>query len=424
MLACLLFGTGTASAQVLRLGPMDIDMTLGLKGVYTTNVEQERPSEATESREDYYFVTALDLRGSTRISPSTKINLETGVSYEKHFKRPDLDNSKEPFGKFRLDAETEYRHSTFRGDVDLSRNSESKEGLYRPGGGKKRVVYNEYNYGVGWAWAFKNFRAGASYSFDRTRYDEEEFKEDGDKDETTVDFESSWKFTRRLALEYSYERKLTEYAYEQGQGADEEDWEVKSLIDLRYDVFEKPSLSVYVGYTKDSEESNTTEWYPTVGVDFKAVLLDTDRWNFNVSAEWKYVNDIPNDSKLTFSADLKNQLSRTAEQSLSAKQEPVDTFGSNKDTDTTSIAYVFKKTDLFIYNLTLTAGVKWEEDRPTDGDGEKERTWTYDASLNHTRAITRKLRREMRYVYKCEDSNLETELLDEHRVELEFIYTF
>lgn len=399
-------------------------MALGLEGVYTTNVEGERPSEATDSREDYYFVTSLDLQGHTRVSPGTKINLETGVAYEKHFKRPDLDNSKEPFGKFKLDAETEYRHSTFSGNIDISRNSEAKEGQFIPGDKKKRAPYNEYIYGVGWAWAFKNFRAGASYSFDRTRYDDEEFQQDGDKDETIIDFEFAWKFTRRLHLEYSYERKLDDYVYPQGANSEDDEWEVKSLIDLRYDVFDKPYLSLYVGYTKDTEEAETQEWYPTVGVDFKAVLLDTDRWSFDVSAEWKYVDDVPNDSKLTFSANLKNQLSRTAEQTLSAQQEPVDTFGSNKDTDTTTIAYRFKKTDLFIYNLTLTAGIKWEEDRPTEDNMETERTWTYDAGLNHTRAITRKLRRELRYLYKCEDSNLESELLDEHRVELEFIYTF
>lgn len=424
VLTCLMAVSGVASAQVLRLGPLDVDADVGVKGVYTTNVEGERPSEATESREDYYFVTSLDLQGHTRLSPGTKINLETGVAYEKHFKRPDLNNSKDPFGKFKLDAETEFRHSTFNGIVDISRNSESKEDMFIPGDKKKRAPYNEFEYGVGWAWAYRALQAGASYNFDRTRYDDEEFQESGDKDETTIDVSFSWALTKRFHLEYTYERKLDDYVYPQGADADDDDWEVKSLIDLRYDLFEKPYLSLYVGYTKDSEETETEEWYPTVGVDFKALLIDTDRWSFDVSAEWKYVEDVPDDSKVTFSADLKNQISRTAEQSLSATQEPVDTFGSNKDTDQTTVAYRFKKSDLFIYNLTLTAGVKWQEDRPTEEDSETERTWTYDVGLNHTRAITRKLRRELRYLYKCEDSNLETELLDEHRVELEFIYSF
>lgn len=424
IMACLAAVSGVASAQVLRLGPLDVDVDAGVKGVYTTNVEGERPSETDESMEDYYFVTSLDLQGHTKLSPGTKINIESGVAYEKHFKRPDLNNSKDPFGKFKLDAETEYRHSTFNGIVDISRNSESKNDQFVPGDRKKRAPYNEYIYGLGWAWAFRALKAGASYNFDRTRYDDEEFREEGDKDETTIDVSFSWQFTRRFHFEYSYERKLDEYAYPQGDNAEEDDWEVKSLIDLRYDVFEKPYLSLYAGYTKDSEESETEDWYPTVGVDFKALLIDTDRWTFDVGAQWKYVDEIPNDSKVTFTADLKNQISRTAEQSLGATQEPVDTFGSNKDTDQTTVRYRFKKSDLFIYNLTLTAGVEWKEDRPIEEGSEIERTWTYDAGLNHTRALTRKLRRELKYLYKCEDSNLESELLEEHRVELEFIYTF
>ena len=41
-----------ASAQFLRIGPFNFTAKAKLEGVYTTNVEQERPSEATEDRED------------------------------------------------------------------------------------------------------------------------------------------------------------------------------------------------------------------------------------------------------------------------------------------------------------------------------------------------------------------------------------
>ena len=409
-------------AQVLRIGPFVFDSDVGLEAVYTTNVEGERPSEATASREDYYFVTALDLQGGATLNPNTEINLETGISIEKHIERPDLDNSNDPFGKFALDVGTKVGHSRFYANVDYERNAESKDNEFISGDRKKRADKNEFNYGIGWAWQWKSLHADVDYSFEYTRYDDEEFK-DGDEDTTTFDVALSWDISRRFHLEYSYQRKLEDYVT---SFEEDDDWEVKSLIDLRYDVFERPSLSVYAGYTKDSEEAGNEDWYPTVGVDFEAVLLDTDRVDFEVAANWKYVQDIPSDSELTYLARIDHQISRTAKQSLTVKQQPVDTFGSNEDTDENSVDYQFTKNDLFIYNLNFQFDGSWKEDNPTkeNPDMATERTWTFDVGLDYVRALTRKLRRELRYIYKWEDSNLETEILDEHRVELEFIYTF
>jgi hypothetical protein len=418
--------SGTAAGQALRLGPMDFDMAAGLKGVYSSNVEGERPSDATEERTDYFFVASLDLNGHTSLAPSTQIDVDTGIAVERHLNRPDLDDSQDPFGRFRLAASTKWRHSEFRADFDAEHKSESKSGVYDPGSRKKRAPHKVISYGVGWAWAYSRLRADASYSYEHTRYDDEEYKDD-DEDKTTVDFGASWQLTKKLSIEYQYERKLEDYVF---LTEEDDDWEVKAFAGLRYDVFQKPLLSVYVGYTKDSEESNTSEWYPTIGADFSATLLDTERWELSVDANWQHVDEIPNDSKLTYSGTLKNQISRTAEQTLTAMQEPVETLGSNKDTDQTTVAYSFKKDDLFIYNLNFLARVEWKKDKPVEDEDSTsegkptEYTWTYDVGLNYIRALTRKLRRELRYTYTCEDSNLYDEVNDEHRVELEFIYTF
>lgn len=412
-------------AQVLRLGPFDVDMETGFQAIYTTNVEDERPSESTESREDYYFIGSLDLSTHASMAPETDISLETGLAYEKHLKRPDLDNSNDPFGKFILGTSTKWRRSTFSLDVDIQRLSESKDDIYIAGGGKGRALNDDFNYGLGWAWDWKRFKAGASVSYEHIRYDDEQYQ-DGDKDETNIDFEFSWELTKRISLEYTYNRSLEDWAYNPVE--DNDLWEVTSTADVRYQVMKVPDWSVFVGYTKDSEESGTHDWYPTYGTDASAVLLDTKRVKFDVNLSWTHVKEIPNDSSFIYGANLEHQISRTAKQSLSATQEPIETFGSDNDTEETTIAYRFDKEDLFVYNMDLTAGVAWKKDKPQSNDdepaGDTEETWTYDVELTHQRALTRKLKREVSCYYSYEESNLEEEPLDEFRLTLDFTYAF
>jgi len=413
-----------ARGQTLRLGPVDIEIAAGLESIYTTNVDDVRPSATTKQQEDFYFVASLDLDGNAELGQSTTIDISTALEVEKHLNRPDLDTSETPFCEISLAASTKIRRSTLTADVSFKREDEISD-EYVVGGRTKKAANNEYDYGVGWAWDWRTVQADASYSYEHTRYDDEEYQ-DGDSDKTTVDFNVSWQFAKRLSLEYSYERTLDDYVLftEKNNG-----WQVKSLVDVRWQVSDKPDFSVYVGYTKDTEKAGNEDWYPTYGADFSTVLLDTKKWTFDVAASWEYVKDIEADSDTTFSANLENQLSRTAKQSLTAEKKPVGTFGSNQDTDETTVEYRFDKDDLFIYNLNFTAGAEWKEDVPVkDGDviadQPTEHTWTYDVGLEHNRALTRKLLRELRITYEAEDSNLYDEWLTEFRVELEFIYTF
>lgn len=416
---------GNVPAQVMRLGPFDVDMDTGLKAIYTTNVEDERPSEATESREDYYFVASLDLNTSATVTPETDISLATGVAYEKHIKRPDLDNSNDPFGKFIFGTSTKWRRSTFTVDVDVQRLSDSATDVYNPNQGKGRSVHTDNNYGIGWAWDWKRLKADAGISYEHVRYDDEQYQ-DGDKDQTDMDFAASWEITKRISFEFDYNRKLEEWTYNPVE--DNDKWEVKSTADLRYQILRKPDWSVYIGYTKDSEESGTEEWYPSYGTDFSAVLIDTDRIQSDVHLAWKQVEEIPNDNEFNYGAFIEHQISRTAKHRLSADQEPIQTFGSSTDTENTTVAYRFDKEDLFVYNLDLSAGVSWERDKPKAREDEEqqptEETWTYDLELVHKRALTRKLNREFSCLYSYEESNFHDEPLDEFRLTLDFTYTF
>jgi hypothetical protein len=126
-------------------------------------------------------------------------------------------------------------------------------------------------------------------------------------------------------------------------------------------------------------------------------------------------------------------------------KQPANTFGSTTKTDVTGVNYSLTKQDLFIYNLTFVFSVGYTYNKPmetaatettteqqsegvTGEPGEPtasaESIWSYDVSLTHDRALSRKLHRSLGYTYHFEKSSLNPENLTEHDVTLDFTYTF
>ena len=409
-----------AMAQFLRVGPFDFYGSADLEGVYSSNVEQERPSEATAERTDYYYVVGLDLSSKATLAPRTTLSLKTGISVEQHEKRPDLNNSSNPFGLLELSSMTELGHYTLNLDASYERTSESADDKYVPGGRKKRDVSDKYDFAVDLEWKREALKFGLGYSFSRERHDDEEFK-DGDEDEYKLTFSALWNMTRRVSLSYDYEhdKDITVNDPECYKG-----WDDKHNIGLEFMLLERPNLTYTFGYEKEEDEGEPGEWEQT------HTLMVADSWEFSrtlrasLNASYKHEEqEESNDVAFQYGGMLEHDISRTARHILSVSQEPVDTLGSTADTKKTTVGYLFTKSDLFIYNLNLTAGVTYERDVPKE-EGETEKKWTYDVSLEYVRALTRKLQRTLEYAYHREDSNLEDEILDEHRVTLSFDYTF
>lgn len=411
-----------ASAQFLRIGPFNFTAKARLEGIYTTNVEQERESEATDERQDYYIITGLDLASRAEMSPSTALDIETGIAVEKHFKRPDLDNSTDPFGKLRLAALTELGRYTFNAFASAERTSESAEDTYDPEGRKKRDVRDEYDYGAMLNWKREGLTVQGSIDFASERHADEAYQ-DADQDEQTLNFMANWRIMRNLGVSYTMERTKTDIINDPDSSAAWKSTETISL-DWLLPILKRPSLTYSLGLEKEDTDEEKGKWEPIHTLNLADAWDLSPVLRLSVAAMYSYEqNPEENDISFTCMASLEHEIGQTAVQTLNVIKEPVSTLGSTAETDNTTVHYNFTKRDLFIYNLTWTVDVDYSLDEPLES-AESETTWTYGVGLTHTRAMTRKIDRELGYRYDREDSSLQDEILDEHRVTLSYVYTF
>ncbi len=427
-LAVVLVAAQTAQAQFLRLGPFDFTASTYLEGVYTTNVEQERESEADLEREDYYLITGLDLVSKADLSPRTTLDLDTGISVEKHFVRDDLDNSESPFGRARATTRTELRHLT----LTLEAGWEREEALETdPGDDEKKVVFADGRssktrnpsthtwYSGGADWKGGPFSAGASYEFDRERYEKENFQ-DGDKDDTTIGWYAGWQLLDNLKFLYDYERTKTEMI---NDPEDDPSWEVTENYSLDWDanLWERPKFTYALGLEREDSDGEKGEW--DVTHDFG--LSDQYEFGPRMKAGWSVEYGIEEDPEeddvaFTYSGYIRHEIDRYTMHEVTATREPRETFGSTTDSDSTEYTYSITRRDLLLIDLNARAAVSYEIDKPVDGPTEK--VYSYDFTLEHRVAVTRRLSRVLEYLYTREDSNLEDELLEEHRVTLRYEY--
>lgn len=410
-------------AQFLRLGPFDFTSVAHLDAIYTTNVEGERESEAKAEREDYYLIAGLDLRSRAEMSPSTELSIDTGVNVEKHFVRDDLDNSKSPFGRFQIASETELQHLTLSGRATWERKSESADDVVFTGGksGKTRNPSETFDYFAGADWEGGPFIAGASYEFNRERYDKEEFQ-NGDKDETTINWYVGWQILENLKLRYEMERTRTEQVNDPD---DEPEWKTTETVNLDWNVqfLERPKLTYSLGAEKEDTDEEDGEWELTHDINVVDQFQINPRMLLALQAAYSYEdNPEEDDISFTYGARLTHELSSTMRQQFSADREPKETFGSTTDTDSTTYGYSLDKQDLFIFGLRFAGSVTYEINKPVTGPEEK--ILSYDALLEHSAELSRRLKRIVSYMYTYEDSSIEDEILDEHRVTWSYEYSF
>jgi hypothetical protein len=139
------------------------------------------------------------------------------------------------------------------------------------------------------------------------------------------------------------------------------------------------------------------------------------------------IDERPEDDDIAFvySGALSHIIGPTLSHSLRATRQPVDTFGSTRQTDSTAVAYNIRKSDLFFANVTFNGRIGWTRNVPQGEDaGPAEETTSYTASLSHSTAVSRRLSRTLTYTYRWSKSNFDDEPLYEHRVNLGFTFTF
>lgn len=422
-----LLATGTARGQFLRVGPFDFDADVRLEGIYTTNVENERESKATAEREDYYVVLALDLSSTANLSARTTAEVDAGVAVEKHFNRTDLDNSDNPLGRIHGRTSTEIARFIFGTYAGIERSSSSATSTsgsktFFPGSSAKtRRESTETEYGASLDWDRDPFRIGYAYGFTRERYAKEAFQS-GDRDETDLDFKAEVKLRADLSIGYTHEKSRTELVNDPTAPSV---WKTTETIDLKWqlDFWRHPRLTYSLAVEKEDTDTKKGEW------ELLHIFAARDEYDFSRTLHLSFgamyeLEDQEEDTdiSLTYDAKLEHELGRTARHAVSVVREPVDTFGSTKDSDRTEWTYEISKEDLFLYGLDLAASVQHTTNKPLDPAIPEESSLQYELSLVNRVDISRRLSRTLMYEYSRDDSDLEDEILDEHRLTLRYQY--
>ena len=423
--AALLFLPCTIThAQFIRIGPFDFGATAKLGGVYTTNVDDVRPSGTTKEMKDYYATAAFDLASSDTLFQNFTVDLSTGVTVERHARRKDLDTTSDPFGRGRIDTEFQFGRYTLRLNLASDTTFAERQGTYVPSGSNStRDVNTVTDYGAELEWKRNDLTVVGSFDGSRERHRDAQFRS-GDQNTYSGSLNADWQFSKRLALSYAYKREMTELL--NGPTNSFSGWNERHTVGLTFEILERPNILYTLGAEQSSVQGEKINWEPTHTLALRDGLDLTKTLRLTGDAQYKYARRLASDEiAFTCKLGLENEVSRTVHQSLSLTKEPANTFGSTAMTDVTAVDYDLTKKDLFIYNLTFSFDVGFANNKPMGAAlGETESVWTYDVSLAHDRALSRKLNRKLAYTYHCEKSSLIDENLVEHRVTLDFTYTF
>jgi hypothetical protein len=384
-----------------------------------------RPSNTTQEMTDYYLVAGLRFLGHAEVLRDTTMDLDTAYYKEKHFNRPDLDDTENPLGRISLATKSEFGRFHLRLNAAAEQTYGEQVDVYVPGGvtNKTRDVTETISYGGELSWQRRSLTLAASYDFTSDRH-QDAFYQAGDQDETTVRFFGDWVFWKEASISYEYELVQTDLV---NQPESDKTWEVtqRILLNWRFPLLKRPQLTYSLGVEKEDTDTETGTW------DLIHILTLSDSWalsptlRLSVDGTYEYdqkpdADDVP----LRYGVRLRHEISATAQQELTATREETATLGSSKGTDTRNIGYTFTKRDLFMYNLNLLFSATYGWDAPLESSAETEITWTYEASLRYSRLVTRRLSRTLAYEYSDEISNLADEPLEEHRVTLTYTYTF
>jgi len=409
----------------MRLGPFDMNAVASLDLIYSTNIEGERPSEAERDTEDFYIVPGIALQSSSEVGPSITLDLSAGYSHEKHFNREDLDVS---LGSVRGAANLVLIPFDIMAGVYWKRDTEQiDEDIFVPADipDTRRKVNTSAGYDFGLNGGFLGLVLyGVSHSYVEERFDDDDFASE-ESDEAGVGYFLELRVTRFVNLLYEFEETTTEYVNIPGSKNVEIDeaFTITISIDELFELIRRPKVTYGIGVQREEEDGESDGWelihVLTVSDDiqFSPVL------NLTYFASYTY-EDNPEDDDigLEYGMNLTHELSRRTTHSFTATRTPVETLGSTDETEETTFLYSLSMEDFVLEGIGFNFSVDYSISKPLNS--EEEKIWMYSAGLLHSKAINPKLTRSIGYVYTSEDSNLEDELLEEHRVTLSFNYRF
>lgn len=408
-----------AKAQFLRIGPFDFTAKAQAGATWSDNIDAQRPSEQKAEPKDYFVFGGLELQSDTVLSGGGQLTLDTGILVEKHFVRHDLDNSESPFGHFRAEATQPFAWLELNAFYNWEKKSESVDRVIPGVSSKTRNPYELQEFGYGADWRRGPLSLAASYEYSEERYDKSEFKI-GDVNTTTLNYDAMWRFNERADLEYKAEFKREEYINDLSK---EPFWDTTEtiLFNLDLEIWRHPRTTVAFGVEREDEEDKQGDWEPKYEIRMEDELDLSPVLKLSGDAVYTYeAQPEDDDIAFTYSVKLEHELNSSIRHYAEFSREPRATFGSTKETDTTTYTYNIKVEDLFIPQLSLMYETSYEIRKPPTAL--EEHIWSYTFELEHIKQVTTRLKRSLKYVYDAEDSDLYDELLVENRVEWAYEY--
>jgi hypothetical protein len=424
----ILFGLGgsVASAQFLRIGPFEFDASVSLEGIYTSNVDEMRPDAYKDglAMEDFYTVASLDLTSDAPLGPNLSVAIDLGIEVEKHLNRDDLDTYifKNPLGNLNLSTTARPGHYQIDLNIRQEATYEKAENVFTPSAESQRTLRHETDAGASIRWERGRLSWGADFGYSMTRYQDSEFQY-GDGDTYSSGFNASWTFSKRLELSYDYTTDKEDLI---NQPDTYKGWNYQHQIDLRFMVLDRPKFYYALGAETARSQGEVIDWQPTHTFTLSDSIDFSKTVNLQADAEYKYAQTYAVDEiGFTCGLILDHEISRTASETLALTRAPAGTFGSTLKTDTSTVRYGFQKLDLFVYNLNFGTFLEFSRNKQKDVEEfQSEEIWRFETSFTHSRNISRKLKRSLQYRFSQERSNLLSEDLVEHRVTLNFTYTY
>lgn len=416
---CTLPAVSFAQASVLRLGGFDFTLSGSLALNYSSNVDQAYPEEEKEnySKDDFYWVPSLTLSGAPiRIHPNTIVTLGGTVGYEKYMERKDLDTETYNLA---LGINTALRYVNLTAAASIERSTEnSDDETYKPGG-YSRDPQETQDVSAGASWAYGRLSANATVDYSRERHDYEEYQS-SDQDEFTWNVMFNLALNSWLSAFYSHESDWTHTILD-----DEEKTEITDEVGFALAFGRHPQIAATLGMSKESGDTEN-------GKNMKPVfeISVTDAYditkNLSIAAGFTWGDDKEEDEvSFTYNASVTHKLPPYITQSLAFSCEPLETFGSDADTESTTFTYSLSINPFFLKGLSFDGSVEYAIDKPLDKESETEKTTTYTAGLAHTRALSRKLSRTLSYEYTWENSNFHHDgANEEHLVTYQLNYLF
>lgn len=423
----LLLAPVEAFAGPVRVGGLEVQPTANLTLGYDSNVDGAYPEDETPNyrKDDFYVKPGVTLRfAPIRLPPSTTVTLNGSWAYEDYFKRNDLDTD-----VYNLSAgfDTVMTYLTLNGSFVASRQTDhSQDETYYPGG-TSRDPNNTIDAAINANFALRKFRFTASQTYSREVHDLKEYKE-GNQQEWSTTLSAYYDFLTWASFFYSWNRDETELLEvdEDNTVDTTEDFGISGVIPTS--ILRRPAVTWSIGGTREKSNTDTEDprWEFTynLGVSDTIQLDKCLTLSYNVS--WDSEDNKDEDEVgFTYGINLTHLWGPHITQTFGYTREPVDTFGSTTDTDTTTFSYALSIANFFLKGLSAGYSISYEISDPLEGDSPTEYTTTQSVNLSHSRVLSKHLSRTISYVYQWENTNAHHDgPMQEHTIEYLLNYVF